>query len=62
MKRREPTTTTNATCYLCSNGKPDTRHDNLDIEGKPILVICPHSERKRLRTEKPCKHFNPKEV
>lgn len=50
------------TCGECRFGVPDMDHSNLDMQGKPICVVCPYDKkRERIRSEKACDKWKPKQ-
>lgn len=49
------------TCGDCGWGEFYYTHSNLDIEGKPICLKCPHVwNRSVIRSEKACDKWKPK--
>ena len=44
-------------CGECKLGVPVMKHEQLDLNGNPIIVRCPHSEWARVRSEMACEHF-----
>lgn len=49
-------------CEECYYAKPDYKFENLSIEGKPTLLICPFDKWKKLFKEKACKNFKQKSI
>lgn len=47
-------------CINCAFATPDTKFENLDLDGNPTLVRCPHFRYARVRTEDACFHFKMK--
>lgn len=50
----------NRTCGNCGWGTPDMKPSNMDLQGKPICVSCPHHEWMRIRSSKACDKWKPK--
>lgn len=49
------------TCGDCGWGEFTHEYNNLDLNGKPICLYCPFTERrKRIRSEKACDKWKPK--
>jgi hypothetical protein len=50
------------TCGSCGWGIWDTSHHNMDMDGKPICLVCKWEEkRKRIRSESACEHWKRRE-
>ena len=47
-------------CINCVFATLDTKFENLDLEGNPTLVRCPHQRYARIRTEDACRKFQMK--
>lgn len=48
-------------CEDCAHATPDMKFENLSLEGKPTLLICPFDKWKKLFKEPACKeNFKPK--
>lgn len=47
-------------CGDCGWGEFTFEHNNLDIKGKPITLICPFNKFRKIRSETACKDWKPK--
>lgn len=48
-------------CEDCAHATPDMKFENLSLEGKPTLLICPFDKWKKLFKEPACEeNFKPK--
>ena len=47
-------------CDECRHGRYDTKFENLSVDGKPTLIICPFQTWKRNLKERACGFFEPK--
>ena len=48
-------------CGECALGTFYYTHNNIDLNGKPICLKCPHSDTSRIRSELACRYFKEKE-
>lgn len=47
-------------CGDCGWGEFTFEHNNLDIKGKPITLICPFNKFRKIRSEIACDKWNAK--
>ena len=46
-------------CEDCAHATPDMKFENLSLDGKPTLLICPFDKWKKLFKEPACDKFKP---
>lgn len=47
-------------CINCAHATPDTKFENLNLEGGPTLVRCPFQTFARIVDEPACEEYKPK--